>query len=156
MNIAILGIGSNIEPAANIKAAKDLLIKEQIFMGESKFQTTAPIGFVHQADFFNGAFMVASELDIEKFRIYLRLVESRLGRVRAENKDGPRTIDLDLAVWNGEIVDFEFYRREFLRKAVLELAPDLLHPKSKQLHIHREKRHMPGHPMKFAEVKWRA
>jgi 2-amino-4-hydroxy-6-hydroxymethyldihydropteridine diphosphokinase len=77
-------------------------------VAESEWATAAPIGVVEQADFLNGAFLVETALDREAFRAYLKGVEDRLGRVREGNKYGPRTIDLDIVVWNREIVDKDF------------------------------------------------
>ncbi len=53
----------------------------------------------------------------------LREIESGLGRVRTGNKNGPRTIDLDILVWNGEVVDDDVYEREFLKTSIRELLP---------------------------------
>jgi 2-amino-4-hydroxy-6-hydroxymethyldihydropteridine diphosphokinase len=84
MNTVIIGVGSNIDPEANIARARDLL-------------------------------------DRDAFAAYLRLMEDRLGRVRTANKFGPRTIDLDIVVWNGEIVNADYSERDFVRDAVREL-----------------------------------
>jgi 2-amino-4-hydroxy-6-hydroxymethyldihydropteridine diphosphokinase len=53
------------------------------------------------------------------------MLESELGRVKTDNKHGPRSIDLDILVWNGEIVDGEVYEREFLRRSIEELLPGI-------------------------------
>jgi hypothetical protein len=34
-------------------------------------------------------------------------------------------MDLDIVVWNGQIVDEDVYDREFLRSAVTQLCPEL-------------------------------
>jgi len=156
MNTAIIGVGSNVEPETNIKAAKNLLIREHVFLGESSFVKTRPMGYTKQDDFANGAFLTATDLDLDKFKSYLRMLESRLGRVRTDNPDGPRTIDLDIVVWNGEIIDFNFYRWDFLRNAVLELAPDLLHTNSTQLKSKHNKRLISSGNEHEYEVLWRA
>ena len=44
-----------------------------------------------------------------------------MGRVKSANKFGPRVIDLDIVVWNGEVTDEDYYSREFLRDAVEEV-----------------------------------
>ena len=36
----------------------------------------------------------------------------------------PRTIDLDLLVWNGKVVDKDYYTRDFLRQIAAELLPE--------------------------------
>ena len=55
----------------------------------------------------------------------LRELETQVGRVRAVHRDEPRRIDLDIAVWNGEVVDPDVHERAFLRAAVLDVLPDL-------------------------------
>jgi 2-amino-4-hydroxy-6-hydroxymethyldihydropteridine diphosphokinase len=126
VNRAIVGVGSNIEPRSNIVKAKEILLKEQHLVKESEFVTTSPIGFANQPDFINGAFMVDTELPLAGFKAYLKDIETRLGRVRDGNKNGPRTIDLDIIVWNGEIVNGDYYERDFVKKAVEELLGEFL------------------------------
>jgi 7,8-dihydro-6-hydroxymethylpterin-pyrophosphokinase len=45
-----------------------------------------------------------------------------MGRDRTAPKFGPRNIDLDIVVWNGEIVDNDYYTRDFLQKSVDEIS----------------------------------
>ena len=51
--------------------------------------------------------------------------ERELGRIRKSDRYDPRTIDLDIVVWGGEIMDEDVYEREFLRAAILEVCPGL-------------------------------
>ncbi|HKI88902.1 MAG TPA: 2-amino-4-hydroxy-6-hydroxymethyldihydropteridine diphosphokinase, partial [Draconibacterium sp.] len=51
----------------------------------------------------------------------LKKIEDELGRDRTVPKFGPRTIDLDIVVWNGKIVDKDYYTRDFLQKNVQEI-----------------------------------
>jgi 2-amino-4-hydroxy-6-hydroxymethyldihydropteridine diphosphokinase len=125
LNRAVVGAGSNIEGRLHIAQAKELLSGEHRFIKESKFVVTSPIGFTDQPDFLNGAFLIETTLEIDEFRAYLKKVEDRLGRVRTPNKNGPRTIDLDLIVWNNEIVDNDYYEKDFVRNAISELLPEL-------------------------------
>jgi 2-amino-4-hydroxy-6-hydroxymethyldihydropteridine diphosphokinase len=47
-----------------------------------------------------------------------------MGRDRSLPKSGPRVIDLDILIWNREVVDEDYYERDFLRKGVAEILPD--------------------------------
>ena len=125
MNTAVVGVGSNLNAAQNIARAKEALSREHRLNKESVFVKTSPIGFSDQPDFMNGAFLVTTELSIDAFKDYLSGLETRLGRVRTENKYGPRTIDLDIVGWNGKIVNKDFYERDFVRKAVVEVLPEI-------------------------------
>jgi len=123
MNKAIISAGSNIDPEENVKKARIILSQEHTLIDESAFVRTKPQGFVEQPDFINGAFCINTELDLEKLKIYVKEVESRLGRIRTENKDGPRTIDLDVVVFNGSIVNEDYYKYDFVNKSVNQLIP---------------------------------
>ena len=57
----------------------------------------------------------------EEFSAYLKKIEDRLKRDRTQPRFGPRTIDLDVVVWNGKVVDRDYYTREFLKNAVDEV-----------------------------------
>ena len=56
---------------------------------------------------------------------WLKGVENELGRVRTANKYGPRTIDLDIVIWDGKIVNQDLIERDFLKTAVSEVLPEI-------------------------------
>ena len=101
--------------------AVDCIGKDHRLVKTSALTVTAPIGYVDQPDFVNGAVLVETGLDADAFTSFLKKVEVCLGRVKTENKFGPRTIDLDVVVWNDAVVDNDFYTRDFLRSAVNEV-----------------------------------
>jgi 2-amino-4-hydroxy-6-hydroxymethyldihydropteridine diphosphokinase len=125
MNRAIVSVGSNIRPAASIRKAREILVRGLTVLAESEFRRTKAEGGTPQPDFLNGAFYIETELDQEGLRTYLREVEDRLGRIRTARKDDPRTIDLDIIVFNDRIVSPDFQRYWFVRDSVLELRPEL-------------------------------
>jgi 2-amino-4-hydroxy-6-hydroxymethyldihydropteridine diphosphokinase len=57
-------------------------------------------------------------------------LERSLGRVRTADKYAPRTMDLDLTVYDGEVLDSELWRRLYLALCFAELLPDLRHPET--------------------------
>jgi len=118
----IIGIGSNIEPEQNIAAALFFLRQEQELIAISTFIKTSPIGIPDQPDFLNGAAKVLTEMEMAEFKNYLKNIEKRLKRDRTTPKYGPRTIDLDLVKWDGEIIDQDYYKRDFLKTVVDEIA----------------------------------
>ena len=125
MNTAIIAVGSNIQPEENIRLVKEIIAKEMELLAESTWLWTKPIGFTDQPDFLNGAILVRTELRLEDLKDWLTAIEERLGRVRTKNRYGPRTMDLDIAVWNGRVLDDDVYHRDFLKSAIKELLPDL-------------------------------
>jgi len=118
----IIGIGSNIDPEKNIASALFILRQEQEFVTVSLLIKTSPIGIPDQADFLNGAAKLFTEMELADFTSYLKGIEDRLKRDRTAPKYGPRTIDLDIVKWDGEIVDPDYYSREFLKDAVDEIS----------------------------------
>jgi len=125
MNEVIISIGSNIDPKVNIENAK-LKVAEIAFLKKvSTFYETKPKKYLEQDNFLNGAFLVETNDNIGIFRQKLKEIEIILKRIKTENKAGPRTIDLDIIVWNEKVVDEVFYHWEFVYQTVLEVKPDL-------------------------------
>lgn len=125
MNRAVIGVGSNIDPLENIVRARAEISGQLEILAESKFIETEPIGFADQPNFLNGAFLVETASNRSELSVWLSAVEEKLGRIRTENKYGPRTIDLDILVWNGEIVDNDVYSRKFLKDSIKEVWPGI-------------------------------
>ena len=125
MNTVIVGIGSNIDAERNVSVAKRMLGEKLNVLRESEFVRTRPIGPRQQQDFLNGSLLVKTRLGRKQLKTLLKGVEVALGRDAGEDPYGPRKMDLDILVWNGEVVDSDVYEREFLRRSVIELCPEL-------------------------------
>lgn len=128
MNRAVVGLGSNIEPDNNIAGAKKELAQEFRLVAISPIVETAPVGYAHQANFKNGAVLLETPLDRQGVTRILKGIESKLGRTPGGNRYGPRTIDLDVVVWNDRVVDPSYYTRDFLRDAVHAVLPEFAGP----------------------------
>ncbi len=120
-NIVIIGIGSNINAEANISKMLEILKKSVEIEKVSSMIQTKPIGIENQPDFTNGAVKINTVLNKNDLNVLLKSIEDQLGRDRTVQKFGPRCIDLDVVVWNGEIVDDDYYTRDFLQKSVDEI-----------------------------------
>lgn len=120
-NECIIGIGSNINPENNIQTSLMILAREVEVKGTSSWAKTTPIGITDQDDFVNGAVKIRTTMTVEELTGYLKRLEDRLGRDRTLPKSGPRVIDLDIVVWNDEIVNNDYYTRDFVRNAIDEL-----------------------------------
>ncbi len=125
MNRAVVGVGSNIEPRRNIASARRRIADRHVIVAESPLVETWPVGYVHQPNFTNGTLLVETRVGRERLRAELKTIEFLLGRRPGRNRYGPRTIDLDIVVWNGEVIDHTLYTRDFLREAVLAVLPEL-------------------------------
>jgi 2-amino-4-hydroxy-6-hydroxymethyldihydropteridine diphosphokinase len=121
MNSVIIGIGSNILPEEHIEKALVEMKKSLMVIKTTCFIITKPIGITDQPDFLNGALKAETMLEMEDLRLFLKAVEDRLGRDRTAPKFGSRTIDLDIVLWNGTIVDDDYYTRDYLQQLISEL-----------------------------------
>jgi len=122
MNDCIIGIGSNIEAGYHIPEMLRLLAADVQILQISKMVQTKPIGITEQPDYTNGAVRIQTEMELEELSSYLKQLEDVMGRDRTQRKYGPRNIDLDILIWNNEIVDPDYFTREFLRKSAEELG----------------------------------
>ena len=124
-NIAAVSVGSNINPDENLAKARQFLSEEHTLLSESDFVTTKPIDNTDQPDFTNGAFLIETTLNFEDFNATLKSLETRCGRKPTANKHAPRTLDLDVIAWNDEIIDPDFYQRDFLQKMINQILPHI-------------------------------
>jgi 2-amino-4-hydroxy-6-hydroxymethyldihydropteridine diphosphokinase len=136
-----IGVGSNIEPEANILRALDLLGRCSRVTATSTFYRTPAIARTEQPDYLNGVWRIETPLaprDL-KFNV-LRRIEEQLGRVRGPDKYAPRAIDLDVLLCGPEVLDDpdcqvpapEIRKRPFLVTCLLELDPELVLPDTGQ------------------------
>ncbi len=125
MNQAVIGIGSNIQPQANIEKAIKRIAESHRILNESRFVETEPLAGRDQPNYMNGAMLIQTSMGREELKSWLRELERELGRIRKSDRYDSRTIDLDIVVWDGEIVDEDVYEREFLKTAILEVCPGL-------------------------------
>ena len=122
MNDCIIGIGSNIDADKNIPEMLELLAADVEVVKVSQMIQTKPIGITNQPDYINGAVRIRTKMDKNGLSSYLKKLEERLGRIRNQEKFGPRNIDLDILIWNDAVVDQDYYTRDFLRNSAAELG----------------------------------
>ncbi|TWT57063.1 2-amino-4-hydroxy-6-hydroxymethyldihydropteridine pyrophosphokinase [Thalassoglobus neptunius] len=131
-------LGSNINPQKNLPAAVQQLSEFVNLLRVSSVWISSPVGFLDQPEFANAAVLVETNLSPRDFKFQvLREIESNLGRVRdPSNKNGPRTIDLDIAFFGNSVIceeglvipDQEISELPFLSRPLCELDPEFVHP----------------------------
>ena len=125
LNEVIVALGSNIDPERHFERARAALHGLMEVAAESEPVRTRPREFADQPDFLNGAVLGRTPLEAPALKRRLKEIEADLGRVSMANKAGPRTIDLDIVVWNRRVVDPHVREWDFLRDAVAALLPEL-------------------------------
>ncbi len=138
MNTAFVALGANIgDPVATVLAAFAALanLADSRVIHTSSLYRTAPVGLKNQPDFINAVAMLETGLPPEELLDALLDLEARFGRVRRD-RNGPRTLDLDLLLYNDIELDLprltlphpRLHLRAFVLHPLAEIAPGLAIP----------------------------
>jgi len=137
---AFVGIGANLgDREATIRQALERLAERPgaEVVAVSALRETDPVGYLDQPRFLNGAVELRTELPPRDLLELLLGVERELGRVRGDGpRFGPRPIDLDLLLYDDEVVDEpglviphpRLHERRFALEPLAELDPALVVP----------------------------
>lgn len=148
MNEAFISIGSNIgERNTYLKQAVQALNERTDTTVEkvSSIYETAPVGYVDQADFLNIVISIQTMLSAQDLLGVCQEIEQELGRERTI-RWGPRTVDLDILLYNQDNIETEdlivphprMAERAFVLIPLLEIAPNAMHPVSKKAYVEEE------------------
>lgn len=124
-NTAIVALGSNINAEQNFNSSLDHLQKLGFLMQRTAFIKTKPLKFEEQPEFLNGAVLMNTQKSLPELKMHLKQIEAILGRVRTDNKNAPREIDLDVLTYNGFLIDEDIAELPFLIDLVQQLAPEI-------------------------------
>jgi 2-amino-4-hydroxy-6-hydroxymethyldihydropteridine diphosphokinase len=128
MHTATILLGSNIDAELNLTRAIQALGQVCEIIAISKIWLTKAVGS-NGPDFLNQAVLIQTELDFENLRnITLRSIEKQLGRVRTADKYADRTIDLDVIIFDNQVMDPAVWTQCFIASPVSDLHPELLSP----------------------------
>lgn len=136
---AFVSVGSNIDPETNVSAALLRLSKKTDLRAISTIYLTEPLGRQGQPPFYNCVIEIETSLPPAELKFgVLRNIEAGLGRRRSDDKFAPRTIDLDLILYDDLVMttpeltlpDPEILERPFLAIALSEITPGLVLPGS--------------------------
>lgn len=141
MNRVLISLGSNIDPGRNLPLAVRRLAMRCHVLDASPVYETEPVGTTDQANFLNAAILIETELTAADLKVeVLHTIEQELERVRAEDKNAARTIDLDISLFNDEVLevgerhipDPEILEYAHIARPLADLAPDYRHPETGQ------------------------
>ena len=124
-NTAIIAMGSNINSDENFTKALGHLQQLGFIMQRTLFIQTEPLKFEEQPEFLNGAVLLHTKKSLSELKMHLKQTEALLGRVRTENKNAPREIDLDVLTYNGFITDQDIEELPFLIDFIQQLQPEI-------------------------------
>lgn len=104
MNKVYIALGTNIEPRdMHLSEALNLLEANEsvAIQKRSSIYETVPVGYLDQGDFLNMVIEMHTLLEPNALLEFCQEIENKLGRER-DIRFGPRTIDLDILLYNQE------------------------------------------------------
>lgn len=144
MIVAYIAVGSNMaDPVAQandaIEALKQLPRSE--FIQASMLYSSTPMGPQNQPDYINAVVAIQTELTPLELLDCTQAIELEQGRVRKDERWGPRTLDLDILLYGNENIDSErltvphygMRGREFVLYPLAEITPNLTLPDGTEL-----------------------
>lgn len=139
-----LAIGSNLaSPLQQVNAALEALkqIPDTRIITVSAFYRTPPLGPQDQPDYLNAAVALETALEPEALLDHTQHIELQQGRVRKDERWGPRTLDLDIMLFGARVINtprltvphYDMKNRGFMLWPLYEIAPDLVFPDGETL-----------------------
>jgi 2-amino-4-hydroxy-6-hydroxymethyldihydropteridine diphosphokinase len=142
---AYVGLGSNLDnPIHQIKQALlalDTLTATHLKVHSALYRSK-PLGPPNQPDYINAVAMLATQLRPPALLQQLQAIENQQGRVRGSQRWGPRTLDLDILLYdNQQSQDYRLtlphpglYDRAFVLYPLGEISPDLVLPDGQRVY----------------------
>ena len=137
--ISYIGIGSNQQDPITqaqhaIKALQNL--PQSKLTNCSSLYSSTPMGPQDQPDYVNAVAEIDTQLTAIELLDELQKIELNQGRVRKDNRWGPRTLDLDIILYDNQQIDnqrltiphYGMQQREFVLYPLAEIAPNLTLP----------------------------
>lgn len=133
-HLAFVALGANLaDPIAQVRAAREALgeLPQSTVTGLSSLYRTEPVGIRGQPDFINAVAALHTGLAAGQLLEALFALERRFGRLR-EFPNAPRTLDLDLLLYDQLVVDSprlslphpRMHLRAFVLAPLVEIAAD--------------------------------
>jgi 2-amino-4-hydroxy-6-hydroxymethyldihydropteridine diphosphokinase len=134
--LVYLSLGSNVgDREIQLRDALRRLGDNGRVVAVSSFYETEPVEFTDQAWFLNCVVALETTETPEQLMAVLLGIEQQMGRRRIQKK-GPRTIDIDILLFDEAIVDSPaltiphpaMHQRRFVLEPLAEIAPEVRHP----------------------------
>jgi len=136
MPIVYIGLGSNLQhPQQQIENALIVLsgLENIHLLRSSQLYRSAPWGNLDQPEFVNAVAEIQTELSPSLLLAELLAIEHQFGRERTAARWGPRTLDLDILLYDMEVIDGpelkiphpHLHERSFVLFPLNELSPQL-------------------------------
>ncbi|MGA9304421.1 MAG: 2-amino-4-hydroxy-6-hydroxymethyldihydropteridine diphosphokinase [Candidatus Sulfotelmatobacter sp.] len=136
LNLVYLSLGSNVgDREAQLRDAQARLGAVGRVVAVSCVYETEPVEFTQQPWFLNCALALETRKTPQQLIAAILHIEQEMGRRRGQNK-GPRSIDIDILLFDGAVVDStdltiphpSLHQRRFVLEPLAEIAAEVWHP----------------------------
>ncbi|MET0327275.1 MAG: 2-amino-4-hydroxy-6-hydroxymethyldihydropteridine diphosphokinase [Luteimonas sp.] len=135
MSIALLSLGSNLQPEAHLRSAIAALrarFEDVVVSAVYRFPAVGYSG----PDFLNAAATVRTDLDAGALNAWLHALEDAHGRDRSGPRFSDRTLDIDIVLFDDAVlsgagnlrIPRDELRHAFVLRPAAEIVPDWRHP----------------------------
>lgn len=144
MTRVYIALGSNLaNPLHQVQSALNALaeLPQTKLIATSSLYRTPPLGPQDQPDYLNAVVALDTVLSAENLLDHTQKIELEHGRVRKDERWGPRTLDLDILLFGDEIINterltvphYDMKNRQFMLYPLAEIAPELHFPTGESL-----------------------
>ncbi|AIU74052.1 2-amino-4-hydroxy-6-hydroxymethyldihydropteridine pyrophosphokinase [Hafnia alvei FB1] len=144
MTRVYIALGSNLaNPLHQVQSALNALaeLPQTTLTATSSLYRTPPLGPQDQPDYLNAVVALDTDLSAENLLDHTQKIELEHGRVRKDERWGPRTLDLDILLFGDEIINterltvphYDMKNRQFMLYPLAEIAPELHFPSGESL-----------------------
>ncbi|MFO6491489.1 2-amino-4-hydroxy-6-hydroxymethyldihydropteridine diphosphokinase [Hafnia alvei] len=144
MTRVYIALGSNLaNPLHQVQSALNALaeLPQTTLTATSSLYRTPPLGPQDQPDYLNAVVALDTDLSAENLLDHTQKIELEHGRVRKDERWGPRTLDLDILLFGDEIINterltvphYDMKNRQFMLYPLAEIAPELRFPSGESL-----------------------
>jgi 2-amino-4-hydroxy-6-hydroxymethyldihydropteridine diphosphokinase len=159
----LVAAGSNVEPIAHLRRALDVLDRHFAPLRVSEAYRNRAVGFDGD-DFVNLVVLFRTALRPRDVLPLLHEAEAACGRARLAPKWAPRTMDLDMLLYDALVLEEpgltlprpDLLRRPYMLGPAAELMPHFVHPVAQRtLHeLWLEMQSREHHELRAAPVDW--
>jgi 2-amino-4-hydroxy-6-hydroxymethyldihydropteridine diphosphokinase len=131
-HLAYLSLGSNIQPEANLlKAVERLQTYGKIEKISSAWESES-VG-AEGPNYLNACVLLVTPLLQTELKTQALLpIERELGRRRSADKFAPRTIDIDIVIFDGQSCDDKYWEQAFVVVPLVEIHSGYQNPLTKE------------------------
>lgn len=131
-HLAYLSLGSNIQPETHLVKAIERLQKYGQIEKISSAWESESVG-AEGPNYLNACVLLVTLLQQAELKEQALLpIETELGRRRSANKFAPRTIDIDIVIFDGQSCNDKYWEQAFVVVPLSEIYPQYQNPLTKE------------------------